>query len=494
MKHLLLLLSFLAFTTTTFSQMARDHHTASAGLLAAANFNSIRVTDDILDEGSYTFKRGWSAGIYFNLPLGHAFSIEPQLTWSLYDFGDNARSAILPYGKLSYFTLPVLLKLHATDDIAFTLGPQFDFFHKLHRAPVGVLEENFASTNIGLSLGIELFSHEPISLFGRYVHGLTDLDNRDDDAETEYFNTQFQAGFKLRLFGSTTPADTDADGIIDRDDKCPTVFGLAGFMGCPDTDGDGFTDAEDECPIVAGVAKYNGCPVPDTDGDGVNDEMDKCLTVAGVAKYEGCPIPDTDGDGVNDDDDKCITVAGMAKYDGCPIPDTDGDGVNDETDQCPTVAGLAQFAGCPNPDKDNDGVPDNIDLCPNIPGPASNDGCPVVENKVFNTRMINFETGKATLTADSKRSLKEGAALLNSGDFAKLKIEVQGHTDHVGSNESNHTLSHRRADAVRLELIKNGVSPDRLTATGYGEEKPIADNTTAEGRALNRRVELKPRE
>ena len=87
-------------------------------------------------------------------------------------------------------------------------------------------------------------------------------------------------------------------------------------------------------------------PPADTDNDGVIDADDKCPTVAGLAKYAGCPIPDTDKDGINDEQDKCPTVAGLSRYNGCPIPDTDKDGVNDELDQCPTVAGIASNNGC----------------------------------------------------------------------------------------------------------------------------------------------------
>lgn len=494
MKHLYLLALLFALSTSAIAQnMARDHYSVSGGLLGAINYNKFRIGGDNPADLSFGYKLGVSGGAYINLPLGDFLSLEPQVTYSWFDYEDVPGS-LLPFGRLTFISVPLLLKLHANEDFAITLGPQFDFLGKLQRVPNSTLKEHFESTNIAVSAGVEFFPHEPLVLFGRYIHGITDFDARDVEDNTEYFTSGFQLGFKLRLFGEVTPADTDADGIRDRDDKCPTVAGLAAFDGCPDTDGDGFTDAEDKCPTVAGTLKYMGCPIPDTDGDGINDENDKCISVAGVAKYDGCPIPDTDGDGVNDEDDKCPTVAGFERHGGCPIPDGDGDGINDEEDKCPAVAGLKEFDGCPHPDRDMDGVADASDHCPDIKGPASNDGCPVIENEVFNTRMINFETGKATLTAESKRSLREGAALINSGDFATLKIEVQGHTDNVGSDEYNHKLSHRRADAVRLELIKNGVSPDRLTATGYGEEKPIADNTTAEGRALNRRVELKPRQ
>ncbi|MBL0146626.1 MAG: thrombospondin type 3 repeat-containing protein [Chitinophagaceae bacterium] len=115
------------------------------------------------------------------------------------------------------------------------------------------------------------------------------------------------------------PKDRDGDGVLDADDKCPDVAGVASLQGCPDSDGDGIADADDKCPSVAGVARYQGCPIPDGDGDGINDEEDKCPTVRGVARYQGCPIPDTDNDGVNDEEDKCVNEAGPASNFGCPV-------------------------------------------------------------------------------------------------------------------------------------------------------------------------------
>jgi len=115
-----------------------------------------------------------------------------------------------------------------------------------------------------------------------------------------------------------------------------------------DRDGDGIIDDEDKCPDVKGLAKYQGCPIPDTDKDGINDEEDKCPTVPGLARYQGCPIPDGDKDGINDEEDKCPTVFGVARYQGCPIPDTDKDGINDEEDKCITIPGRKEHFGCPN--------------------------------------------------------------------------------------------------------------------------------------------------
>ncbi|MBN1308096.1 MAG: OmpA family protein [Chitinispirillaceae bacterium] len=101
---------------------------------------------------------------------------------------------------------------------------------------------------------------------------------------------------------------------------------------------------------------------------------------------------------------------------------------------------------------------------------------------------ILFETGKANLTADLKTSLAKIAGILLV--FKNSRVIVEGHTDNVGSEEYNQTLSERRAENVMNFLIEQGVTPSRLTAIGYGFSRPVADNETSEGRAKNRRVDL----
>jgi outer membrane protein OmpA-like peptidoglycan-associated protein len=233
-----------------------------------------------------------------------------------------------------------------------------------------------------------------------------------------------------------------------------------------DTDKDGITDDKDKCPTVPGVAKYDGCPVPDTDKDGINDEQDKCPTVPGVAKYNGCPIPDTDKDGINDEEDKCPTVAGLARYQGCPIPDTDGDGLNDEEDKCPTQ-----------------------------PGTRANNGCPALTEEKkkaveLAAKEIYFVTGSAVIQKKSFAKLDAVAALLNDPANSTLNLDIEGHTDNVGKPASNLKLSKARANAVLNYFVKKGIAKERLTAEGYGQDKPVDTNKTAAGRAKNRRVEM----
>lgn len=208
----------------------------------------------------------------------------------------------------------------------------------------------------------------------------------------------------------------------------------------------------------------------DTDKDGIVDSLDKCPTVAGIAKYKGCPIPDTDKDGINDEQDKCPKVAGLAKYQGCPIPDTDKDGINDEEDKCPTIA-----------------------------GPASNNGCPVLTEEKkkaveLAAKDIYFVTGSSVIQKKSYTKLDAVLALLKDEENKTLSLDIEGYTDNTGKASSNLKLSQARANAVKAYLVKKGIAADRLSATGFGIENPVADNKTAAGRAQNRRVELKLKE
>ena len=101
---------------------------------------------------------------------------------------------------------------------------------------------------------------------------------------------------------------------------------------------------------------------------------------------------------------------------------------------------------------------------------------------------IHFDTGKATILPDSADTLKQIVLLLQQ--TPDLKLRVEGHTDNQGNAAANQTLSEKRALAVVAWLTSNGVAAGRLTAKGYGQTKPVADNATEDGRAKNRRVEL----
>lgn len=101
---------------------------------------------------------------------------------------------------------------------------------------------------------------------------------------------------------------------------------------------------------------------------------------------------------------------------------------------------------------------------------------------------LNFDTGRADIKPEHDPILTEVYRLL--ADNPNLKLTIEGHTDTIGAAADNKLLSEKRAQAVVNTLVQRGISPDRLNAIGYGYEKPIADNSTEEGRAKNRRVEL----
>ena len=236
----------------------------------------------------------------------------------------------------------------------------------------------------------------------------------------------------------------------------------------------------------------------DSDGDGVLDMWDECPdTPPGVAvTSRGCEIKrmdrDEDNDRVFDDRDQCPgTPEGMPVDPfGCSL-DSDRDGVTTDNDRCPGSrpgARVDEF-GCEN-DTDGDGVPDHLDRCPGTrPNAKRIDqfGCEVRD--VINLPGVNFQSGSDLLLAGAERLIQDLAATLIENDY--LQIEVAGHTDDQGSAENNQGLSDRRAKTVYDYLIRYGVDPNRLSYRGYGESQPIADNTTADGRATNRRVELR---
>ena len=282
-----------------------------------------------------------------------------------------------------------------------------------------------------------------VILSGFYSQGLGNFYEADYDATFKHKVVGASLGFWLTKAAPPAPKkpkDKDNDGIPDDKDGCPALPGTALTNGCPDKDGDGIADHVDKCPDVAGVTAYKGCPIPDTDKDGVNDEDDKCPTEAGPASNNGCPVPK-------------------------PEPDTDGDGVTDKNDKCPTE-----------------------------PGTRENDGCPVIKKEViekvnYAARNILFTKGSDKLATSSHAALDEVVAILK--DHPTLRLSIDGYTDNSGQAATNLQLSQKRANAVKQYLAGKGIATDRLSATGYGHTKPIADNSTEEGRIRNRRVELK---
>ncbi|MCB0271772.1 MAG: OmpA family protein [Bdellovibrionales bacterium] len=208
-------------------------------------------------------------------------------------------------------------------------------------------------------------------------------------------------------------------------------------------------------------------------------------------------IEDADGDGVVDNLDQCPSTPKGSSVDanGCPaktFKDEDGDGIADEDDQCPSTPQDAPVDenGCAL-DSDNDGVKDYADRCPNTEESVEvdNNGCPVVSVARGVLKGVTFKSNSPELTLNSETVLSGVADELKK--FPDVKVEIQGHSDSVGDETYNLNLSQKRAETVLEFLVANGVNRAQLSAVGYGETQPIADNNTSAGRAQNRRVELK---
>lgn len=260
----------------------------------------------------------------------------------------------------------------------------------------------------------------------------TDPLNKDSDSDGLTDNEEIKTY-------TTNPnlVDTDKDGISDGDE-------ITKFSTDPlriDTDFDGITDFEEISETKTDPTKA------DTDKDGLKDGDE-------INKYKTSPLKlDTDEDNISDGDE-------VLKYNTDPTKqDTDGGTVLDKVE-------IDRGSNPLNPEDD---------IILDITAPIILDG-------------VTFATGSAELSPESEKMLSRVLNTLNA--YPEMKVEIRGFTDNVGNNNSNQKLSQRRANAVRYWILNKGVEPARVVAKGYGEQNPIADNKTEEGRRLNRRIEF----
>ncbi len=403
--------------------------------------------------------RWLSAGVTYSIlnrsinNFGFGFGIKSG-PLQLYAVSDNVLGMFLPMAAKN---------LNVRAGINLTFGKEEDFI-KIAKMPVPIVPRKRGALDTDLD-------------------GVPDLSDECPDV------------FGLVLFAGCP--DTDNDSVPDKLDECPTIFGLKTLRGCPDRDFDDIPDMRDSCPDAFGLSEFYGCP--DSDKDGIEDRSDDCPAVAGLKIFNGCP--DTDGDGISDSKDNCPERAGPLKFNGCP--DTDGDGIVDSKDDCPDRAGPLSFKGCP--DSDLDGVPDPEDDCPDTYGSKDNRGCPkvkvvekfqsaalTVDEQVILKEAFDglvFQSGKTSIASSSLPALEMLSEMMVANNA--LKLHITGHTDNVGNANSNLKLSQNRAKAVKEYLASQGVDGSRISTEGFGSSRPIADNTSTEGKASNRRVELK---
>lgn len=119
---------------------------------------------------------------------------------------------------------------------------------------------------------------------------------------------------------------------------------------------------------------------------------------------------------------------------------------------------------------------------------TANDMLDALNKDGFIALYINFDTNKATIKPESQSTVDQIALLMKNNP--DLKVSIEGHTDNTGTAANNNILSQQRADSVKAAVVKQGINVSRMTTKGWGQDKPVADNRTEEGRAKNRRVEI----
>jgi outer membrane protein OmpA-like peptidoglycan-associated protein len=454
----------------------------------------------------------------------HQFEFDAFGSFTRYDHAFNLDNQIGGGGRLGYFFSDVV-------------GVELDFGTQAPSAKTGLTDAtlNLGGASLVLNVGgdrnifyllggysrLDFEKSPPYRFTDNAVQGAIGdriflgqrvalrLEARGIYAPSTGFATDAWAGhivgsIGLSLFaGSGALRDLDGDGVADKKDSCPgtPLRAVVDDRGCPgDSDRDKVYNGLDACPNTAEGAQVDaqGCPT-DADADGVYDGLDQCAATPTGARVDskGCPT-DADADAVPDGVDQCPNTPAGATVDatGCPT-DGDKDGVPDGIDKCPgTPAGTeVDSAGCQrSKDTDGDGVDDTKDKCPGTAAGTRVDaaGCPILfteERTPVVLRGVTFESGKSALKPDSYTVLDIVAASLVANP--DIRIEIAGHTDNTGSAAVNLRLSQARADAVRAYLASKGVGPERMIAKGYGPTVPVTTNTTAAGRALNRRVELR---
>ena len=378
----------------------------------------------------------------------------------------------------------------------FFLRPELQFLQSMKTDFTRPTPSGNGSTNltrIGLNAVYDFNKGHELVPFVKAGIGYETLNHHDFENEDSLYTN---AGLGIKYFLTENIA-VKAEGFYLQKLNEPYYdanFGVLGGLTIAFGGGETIEPVPEQEPKIQPKPAAKPKVKTDLDHDGVFDINDSCPdTPAEAAVGKDVEISGNtirtygDGDGIADYLDICPkTPAGIATGpNGCPL-DSDGDDVPDDKDRCAnTSAGVQVDAkGCPR-DRDGDGIPDGKDKCPNSAKGAAVDlkGCelpPVLH--------IAFGNNAATIPAGDAAKIKAYARFLKRNHFG---VVVIGHTDSIGSDANNRKLSEKRAKAVAKIIEAEGVPAKRIKTVGKGESDPIADNSTEEGRAKNRRIEFK---
>jgi outer membrane protein OmpA-like peptidoglycan-associated protein len=343
---------------------------------------------------------------------------------------------------------------------------------KFNQALSGRSEEESGSLTLPLGVGLTWTLSERIDFFAEYMKTLTFTDAMDiwvADDNDNYNMINFGLTFYLGDREEPAPVpvpipqaakDTDGDGLLDEDET--SIYNTD--PNNKDTDGDGLMDGEE-------VNRYK------TDPTNRDSDYDRLLDGEEVNSHKTDPLAkDTDQDGCSDGDEVLDMNTNPL------VVDTDGDELNDCDERNVYRT---------NPlikDTDGDGAMDGKEVRDGT-DPLTADVLQIEESGELVLEGVTFETNSAVITPESNEILTKALNTLRTNP--ELRVEVQGHTDDVGRNASNQTLSERRANSVRDWLITNGIDGSRMTARGYGEDNPLVPNDSPENRARNRRIQFR---
>jgi len=333
--------------------------------------------------------------------------------------------------------------------------------------PVGVGLHYFVTENTGVGVN------------ANYNYTMSDnLDDIKTGGKDAWWNISLSLFAYLKANN-----DPDGDKLLNDEEKQIGTDPLN-----PDTDGEGLKDGEevhtyhtnplkkdtddDELNDKEEIVTYKTDPLrADTDGDGLRDGEE-------ISKYHTDPlVVDTDGEGLSDGDE-------VIKYHTDPIKkDTDGDSLSDADEVIKYKTDPLVF------DTDKGGVDDGKEIQLGLNPLDPSDDVPIIKvGERIILEGVNFQTNKTTLLPQAKTILDQVAQSLLANPTAE--VAIHGHTDNVGGAKHNMTLSLGRAEAVKTYIVSRGVPASRIKTKGYGFTKPIADNSKAEGRAKNRRIEF----
>jgi len=469
----LLVVLGIVFSLTAFGQL-RDQG-LSMGVGAGA---ALGITDKVTSNDAQFFARG-----FLRHPIAKA--LQGELGFGVGHMGSNDyKTQIIP---IEYRLVLSPFKMEKVNPFIYAGGaavhytvetkpnnptaPKFNGWTAAVPAGIGVQAQIAEGILFEISGGYNMVFNKNLNgivetkedAYAHAIAGLTlvvESPNADPDGDGLTNAEEKQLGTNKKI------ADSDADGLKDGEE-------VKTYKTDPlkmDTDGDGLRDGDE-----VRIEKTDPTKA-DTDGDGLNDGEE-------IQKYKTDPLKaDTDGDGLKDGQEVNVTKTDPLKA------DTDGDGLNDgdevnryKTDPLKadtdggTVNDGAEVARGSNPLDPTDDVPKKEEL-------------KVEVGKAIILEGIVFATGKADISEEAALRLETAYnTLAQNPDIA---VEIRGYTDNVGKKAANVKLSQRRADAVRAYLVSKGIAGERITAKGFGPDNPIAPNTTAAGKAQNRRIEF----